>query len=312
MALGTNHLSNQATSVQEFIPELWSDDIIASYKQNLVLANLVSKINHKGKKGDTIHIPKPTRGSANSKVVGSPVTLNENNSSELTVVLDKHYEYSFVIEDIIAIQALDSLRRFQTDDAGYALASQVDDDLWTLAAALQGGTSYSAAVIGGDGVTVWDGSANTNTGNGTTLTDAGIREMSQLLDDANVPMQGRVLVIPPVEKNTLLGLARFTEQAFVGEVGAGNSIRNGKIGDIYGMEVYVSTNCPTVAADDTTTNYRVGMMFHKDAFVLAEQMGVRTQSTYVQEYLGDLFTSDMIYGIAELRDDAGVAFFVPQ
>jgi len=311
MALGTNHLANTAASVQEFIPELWSDDIIAAYKQNLVLANLVSKINHKGKKGDTIHIPKPTRGAANAKVVGSQVTLNQNNSSELTVLLDKHYEYSFVIEDIIAIQALDSLRRFQTDDAGYALASQVDDDIWGLAGGLQGGTAYSTAVIGGDGSTVWDGSASTNTGNGTTLTDDGIREMIQTLDDANVPMQNRVLVIPPVEKKTLMGLPRFTEQAYVGEIGGANSIRNGKIGDIYGMEVYVSTNCPTVAADDTTTNYRVGMMFHKDAFVLAEQMGVRTQSSYVQEYLGDLFTSDMIYGVAELRDDAGVAFLVP-
>jgi len=312
MPLGTNHLANSAASVQEFIPELWSDDIIAAYKQNLVLANLVSKINHKGKKGDTIHIPKPTRGAANAKAVGSQVTLNQNNSSELTVVLDKHYEYSFVIEDIIAIQSLDSLRRFQTDDAGYALASQVDNDLWGLAGGLQSGTAYSAAVIGGDGATVWDGSANTNQGNGSTLTDAGIRKMTQTLDDANVPMDGRVLVIPPVEKNTLLGLARFTEQAFTGETGNGNSIRTGKIGDIYGMEVYVSTNCPTVAADDTTTNYRVGMMFHKDAFVLAEQMGVRSQSTYKQEYLGDLFTSDMIYGISEIRDDAGIAFLVPE
>ena len=238
--------------------------------------------------------------------------MNDNNSDQLTVLLDQHFEYSFVIEDIIEIQALDSLRRFQTDDAGYALASQVDDSLWGLAAGLQGGTAYSTAVIGGDGTTVWDGAANTNTGNGSTLTDAGIRKMTQTLDDANVPMSGRYLVIPPVEKNTLLGLARFTEQAFTGEVGGANTIRNGKIGDIYGMEVFVSTNCPIVTADDTTTDYRVGMMFHKDAFVLAEQMGIRSQSSYKQEYLGDLFTSDMIYGLSEVRDDAGVAFICPE
>jgi len=50
---------------------------------------------------------------------------------------------------------------------------------------------------------------------------------------------------------------------------------------------------------------------HKDALVLAEQVGVRSQTQYKQEYLGDLFTSDTIYGVAELRDDAGVAFVVP-
>ncbi len=56
---------------------------------------------------------------------------------------------------------------------------------------------------------------------------------------------------------------------------------------------------------------RVGMLMHKDALVLAEQVGVRSQTQYKQEYLGDLFTSDTIYGVAELRNDAGVAFVVP-
>ena len=40
--------------------------------------------------------------------------------------------------------------------------------------------------------------------------------------------------------------------------------------------------------------------------VLVEQMGVRTQTQYKQEFLGDLFTADMIYGTGELRDDAGI------
>jgi hypothetical protein len=44
---------------------------------------------------------------------------------------------------------------------------------------------------------------------------------------------------------------------------------------------------------------------------LAEQVGVRSQTQYKQEYLGDLFTADTIYGVAELRDDAGVNFVVP-
>ena len=310
MALGTDH--STVTTQANFIPEIWSDEVIAAYKSNLVLANLVTKLKHNGKKGDTIHIPKPTRGSANAKAASTQVVLNANTEAEVSISINKHYEYSKLIEDIAAIQGLDSMRGFYTEDAGYALAKQVDTDLHTLGATLQGSTSYSTAVIGGDGVTVWDGSASTNTGNGSTLTDAGIRKMIQTLDDADVPQSDRYLIIPPVEKKTLLGLARFTEQAFTGEAGNGNSIRNGMIGDIYGVKVFVSTNCATVAADDTTTNYRVGLMLHKSAFVHAEQMGVRSQTQYKQEYLGDLFTTDTIYGTGELRDDAGVAFFVPE
>ena len=309
MALGTGH--STVTTQANFIPEIWSDEVIAGYKSNLVLANLVTKLKHNGKKGDTIHIPKPTRGSANAKAASTQVVLNANTEAEVAVSIDKHYEYSKLIEDIVSIQGLDSMRGFYTEDAGYALAKQVDTDLFALVESFQGGTigaGYANCVIGGDGSTAYN---DATTGNGSTLTDAGIRKMIQTLDDADVPQSDRFLIIPPVEKKTLLGLARFTEQAFTGETGSGNSIRTGLVGDIYGIKVYVSTNCPTETADDTTTLYRVGMMLHKSAMVHAEQMGVRSQTQYKQEYLGDLFTTDTIYGVSELRDDAAIGFVVP-
>ena len=282
-----------------FIPELWSDEIIAAYKQNLVMANLVSKMSFKGKKGDTLHIPKPTRGAASLKAASNQVTLQAATESEVQVLVNKHYEYSRLIEDITEVQALASLRKFYTGDAGYALAKQVDTDLLQLGRGAQGGNgtvAYDKAVIASDGSTLYTGS------NEAAITDAGIRKIIQTLDDADVPMDGRVLVLPPVARNVMMGLARFTEQAFVGDVGGGNTIRNGEIGNVYGVKVYVSTNCETATGDA-----RIGMMFHKDAFVLAEQMGVRSQTQYKQEYLGTLFTSDMLYGVKELRDEAAVA-----
>lgn len=297
MALGTNHVTN--TTAATFIPELWSDEIIAAYKKNLVMANLVSKMSFKGKKGDTLHIPKPTRGTAAAKAASTQVTLQAATESEVLVVVNKHYEYSRVIEDITEVQALSSLRQFYTGDAGYALANQVDVDLIQLGRSAQGGNgtvAYNKAVIGSDGSTLYTG------GNEAPITDAGIRKIIQTLDDQDVPMDGRVLVLPPVARNVMLGLPRFTEQAFVGETGSGNSIRNGEIGNVYGVRVYVTTNCETATGDA-----RIGLMFHKDAFVLAEQMGVRSQTQYKQEYLGTLFTSDTLYGVAELRDNAAVA-----
>ena len=297
MALGTNHVTN--TTGATFIPELWSDEIIAAYKQNLVMANLVSKMSFKGKKGDTLHIPKPTRGAAALKAASTQVTLQAATESEVQVLVNKHYEYSRLIEDITETQALASLRKFYTGDAGYALAKQVDTDLIQLGRGAQGGNgtiAYDKAVIASDGTTLYTG------GNEAAITDAGIRKVIQTLDDADVPMDGRCLVLPPVARNVMMGLARFTEQAFVGEVGGGNTIRNGEIGNVYGVKVYVSTNCETATGDA-----RIGMMFHKDAFVLAEQLGVRSQTQYKQEYLGTLFTSDMLYGVKELRDEAAVA-----
>ena len=305
--LGSGHQTT--TTAANFIPELWSDEVIAGYKKNLVVGNLVSKIAHKGKKGDTIHIPKPTRGTATAKTANTAVSVQDDTHSVVDLSIDKHYEYSVLIEDITEVQALNSLRRFYTDDAGYALATQVDTDLFTLTEGLKGGT------VGGSNASAWEkayiGSGTTNyTGNSSnaaSIDDDGIRAMILVLDNAAVPMDNRSLIIPPVCANDLLGINRFTEQQYIG---SGDAIKTGKIGMIYGIDVYISTNCPTTTTANTATD-RVGVLMHKDALALVEQMSVRSQTQYKQEYLGDLFTADTIYGVGELRDDAGLAFVVP-
>ena len=308
MALGSNGVTLAVAN--NFIPELWSDEVIGAYKSNLVVANLVTKLSHKGKKGDSIHIPVPARGAASVKAANTQVTLSAATNTAITVTIDKHYEYSKLIEDIAEVQSLASMRKFYTDDAGYALAKQVDTDLVTLWEGFQAGTvaganaaAWEKAVIGSVGTTLYTG----NSSNAADITDAGIRAMILKLDNANVPMDNRYIVMPPIAANDLLGINRFTEQQFIGN---GDAIRTGKIGAIYGVDVYISSNCPTTTTGATATD-RVGCLFHKDALVLAEQVGVRSQTQYKQEYLGDLFTSDTIYGVKELRDDAGVAFVVP-
>jgi N4-gp56 family major capsid protein len=307
MALGSNQVTT--TIANNFIPELWSDEVIGAYKSNLVVANLVTKLSHKGKKGDSINIPVPARGSASAKAANTQVTLSAATNTAVTVSINKHYEYSKLIEDIAEVQSLASMRKFYTDDAGYALATQVDDDLFALGEGLQGGTvggsgasSWEKAVIGSTGATDYTG----NSSNAADITDAGIRKMILTLDDADVPMDNRSLILPPIAANDLLGINRFTEQQFIG---SGDAIKTGKIGQIYGVDVYISSNCPSASGNSGAD--RVGMLIHKDALVLAEQVGVRSQTQYKQEYLGDLFTSDTIYGVAELRNDAGVAFVVP-
>ncbi len=303
MALGTNHVTT--TTAATFIPEVWSDEIVASYKKNLVLANLIKKMSFKGKKGDTVHIPSPTRGSASAKTAGNQVNLIAATEGEVTVSINQHYEYSRLIEDIVEAQALASLRGFYTEDAGYALAKQVDTALIQLARGARGGNAanaqYTGGIIGSTGAAYTYG-----TSNAAAIADAGIRKAIQILDDQDVPMDGRSLVVPPTARNSMLGIARFTEQAFKGN---GSTLMNGEFGDIYGVKVYVSTNCDTAAGNSTTD--RVALMFQRDWSVLVEQIGVRSQTQYKQEYLGTLFTADTLYGAAELRDGSCVPLVVP-
>lgn len=284
-----------AARSDKFIPEVWSDDVIASYKKKLVMANLVRKMNFVGKKGDTVHIPAPIRGQATQKAAAAAVTLNFATEGEILVAINRHFEHSRLIEDIVKVQGLPSQRRFYTDDAAYALARQVDTDLILLGRQANNGAgtaAYANAFIGSNGTTAYTSGAP----NSAALTDAAIRQTIQRLDDNDIPFDDRFFTVTPGTRNVLMGINRFTEQAFVGEQGQGNTIRNGRIGDLYGVEVYVTPQC-----DTATGAARILLMFHRDAFVLVEQMAIRSQTQYKQEYLADLFTADTLYGTQILR-----------
>jgi N4-gp56 family major capsid protein len=294
-----------ATSAANFIPEIWSDEIVAAFKKNLVLANVVKRMNFKGKKGDTINIPSPARGAASAKVATDAVTLIAESDTLIPVLINRHFEYSRLIEDIVEVQALTSLRSFYTEDAGYALARRIDTDLVQLGRAFNGATvgtndyatsnTSTRAFVGSDGTTAY----NSTTSNAAALTDAAIRRTIQRLDDNDIPMDGRFFLIPPSSRNTLMGLARYTEQAFIGN---GDAIRNGEIGQLYGMAVFASSNADTGAGNSGAD--RICLMGHRDAMVLIEQLGIRSQTQYKQEYLGTLFTADTLYGVKALRTNA--------
>ena len=280
--------TNHAT----FIPKLWSDEIIGEYEKSLVMKPLVKSLKMAGKKGDTINIPMPLRGSANQKVTETQVTLVADTSGNKAIVVDQHWEYSRLIEDITSVQALASMRKFYTQDAGYALASKVDSDL--IATAIANFTSVGHATDTGLVVPAVSGSAG-------DFSDQAFRDAIQILDDNDVPMDSRKLVIPPAARNHIMGIDRYVSSDFVN----GRGVVNGKIGELYGVDVFVSTNLPA-----NNDGEKPCLLFHTDALVIAEQMAVRTQTQYKQEYLADLMTADTLYGEDVYREDSGVVIYV--
>ena len=295
------------TKAATFIPEIWSDEVRAAYENSLVLANLVKKMGMTGKKGDTINIPAPVRGTATAKAAGTAVSIQSATEGNVQVLIDKHFEYSRMIEDITETQALSSLRQFYTSDAGYALAKQVDSDLHGLAVNLGDAAgdytnTNSFYVDASTGLTQY--AADTVTAS-DVFTDAGFRALIQKMDDADVPFDNRAFVIPPALRNAIMGIDRYVSSDFV----SGQPVQNGKIGNLYGIDVYVSTNCATseAAADNSanTNDLKAALLIHKDTFVLAEQMGVRSQTQYKQEFLANLYTADQLYGVKVLRPESG-------
>jgi HK97 family phage major capsid protein len=299
------------TQADKFIPEIWSDEVVAAYKKNLVLANLVNKMTMKGKKGDTLHIPKPTRGVATAKAANAAVTIQADTETEVLVSVDQHFEYSRFIEDIVEVQALASLRRFYTEDAGYALAKKVDDQLFNLGKTFGNGTttfvhSNSYFIDGTNGLSAY---AVDTVASADVFTDAGFRALIKLMDDADTPMDGRFFTVPPSLRAAIMGIDRYNSRDFVD----GRGVNNGQIGQLYGIDIYVSSNCPIIeTADDNTAggDVKAAILAHRDTMVLAEQMGVRSQTQYKQEYLSTLYTADTLYGVKTLRPETGFVLAV--
>ena len=89
---------------------------------------------------------------------------------------------------------------------------------------------------------------------------------------------------------------------------------------LYGSEVYVSSNCPTIQADDASTNYRVGLYFHRSSMALVNQLAINMDTAYRLEYKGDIMSADTVYGVGKLSTfittgsaavDGAIAFVVP-
>ena len=313
------------TAANVFLPEMWSDEVIASYQTNLKMVPLVKSMPVTGHKVKQIHIPKPSRGTASAKAEATAVTIQASLDTELLVNIDRHFEYSKLIEDIVDVQAKDSLRQHYTEDAGYQLAKQMDTDVFWAFTGVGNGTRVAPEDDAADG-TDWVNNNVYYNNAGTDLTayavdtvvaadvftDEAFRGLIQKMDEADVPMDNRAFVIPPTLRNALMGIERYVSSDFRDD----RTVKSGLIGSVYGIDIYVSNNVPTIepaSANSSSTIDTVGaFLFHKDAVVMAPQMDVRSQQQYKQEYLATLYTADTLYGIETYRPEAGFVLAVPK
>lgn len=263
------------TTHANFIPEVWSREVIKAVEANLVLANLVWRFDSDvSKMGDTIHVPNVSNFTANDKTAGVEVSPQATTEAVVNILIDQHKEVSFRIEDIAATQSSYDLMSLYTDKAGFGIAKAVDDSLAALAS----------------GFSQVQGTFN------TAITTDVVLDSIESLDLADAPMDGRVFVFRPDVKRDLLDIDRYVSHDFVVSEG----VQTGKIGDLYGIPTFMSTNI--LIAGSNTSN----MMFQKDAITLAMQKSPRTQAQYQQEHLSTLVTVDTIYGVLEMRDTFGV------
>jgi len=285
------------TTAANFIPEIWSKDVKVATESNLVAMkriNLMFSSDIK-QQGDTLHIPDVSNLTATDKAASTDVTFETITEGKTDLSIDTHKYAAFKVEDIVAIQSAYELRSLYTNRAGYALAKAMD----TSVLGLYSGLSQSV------------GSA------GVAITDANLLTAIQYLDDADAPGMDRTLVLKPAQMKAILGIDKFVLSDAVGYLAQMSPVVTGSLqggnvqtakpkgyfGQIYGVDVYISTNVPTTGTSPVSTH---NMLFHKDALIAAVQQDVRIQSDYNIRSLATEVVADVLYGVAEFRDTFAV------
>lgn len=284
-AYGSGNVNIGATAASVFRPNIWSKEVLMFVKSNLVLLPLIKHYDADVKNGgQTLEIPNVTAISANLKAQNTVVTLNYNTETKTTITLNKHYESSFIVEDLVKVQSVYDLRSDYTKAAAYAIAEKIDANIAT------------------DMTTAWKAASQAYGTYGTAISDDLILSINRYLSENKAPRSDRSIVVHPKGEAEMLAIDKFVRYDALGVGYDDNAIRNGKLGRIYGAEVYMSQNLVYL---DTATDEYNSLFFHKEAWAIALQMEPRTQAQYKQEYLGWLVTVDVLYGTAALRSNFG-------
>lgn len=271
------------TTSDVFRDTVISKEALVAREKKLVLANLVKRYDRDTKGGvKAIDIGTVSNLTAVQKSADTALEFAAVTETKVTIALDQHWAVPMRIEEIAEIQSVIELASAYAERAGYAIAAKIDSYI-------------GAAMVAG-----FDGSAGTY---GAALSYATVRAAKLYLDQKDVPSEGRAFAVTAKGHDDLLGIAEFTQYQLNSNSDNSNPFNNGKVGYILGMEVYMSTNLPVVAATPVQNNC---LMFHRDAYALAVQKDVTVRKQYQLTHLADGIVTFAIWGGIVLRDDHGV------
>lgn len=229
------------SNVQVFIPEIWSGEVRRFRDQKFAALMATKRIPFNGKKGDILHIPNISRAAVFDKVPQTPVQLQARTDNEFTFTITKYKESSFMIEDIVNIQSAYGLRSYYTKEAGYALGRDMDNFALAHRAVINAFPSqriYSYSPDSGVTNLLGDGTSNAHlAGTPAPLTYAALLLAKQKLDEADVPEDGRYVLVSPAQYIDLLSINQFISIDYANT----KPVVTGSVGKILDMDVIMTT-----------------------------------------------------------------------
>jgi len=262
-----------------FIPEVFSKLLQAKFYKASVLP-AISNTDYQGEisgQGDKVIIRTVPAVTIND--YAGTVTNQDLTTGTVEMLIDKAKYYSFKIDDVLKAQADINLLEAASGDAAEGMRIAVETDILS-------------SVIGDA----------TTTGSQTTITSSNILseilELSQALDELNIPEEGRFIVLSP-EFVSMLKQSELRQAYLTGD--GTSPLRNGQVGMVDRFTVYQSNMLHTPASG-TDAGYTHVLAGHPKAISFASQF-TNTETVRLETTFGEAVRGLKVYGSKVVNPD---------
>lgn len=271
-------------AISTFIPTIWEARLLLHLDKNLVYGNLCNR-DYEGdisQAGDTVKINQIADITVKDYKKGTALAYEDVDGTPTTLTIDQQKYAAFKVDDVDAAQANVNLVDAAMQRASYKLRDTVDQ--------------YIAG---------FHTKAGIKTGLGTDATplvldtaDAAYEALVDLkgaLDDANVPNEGRWVVVPSWFYGRMLKDNRFVA---AGTTKTDTVIANGYIGQAAGFNIYQSNNTPNTAG----AKYKI-LAGTNMAISFAQQL-TKTEALRLEDSFSDAVRTLLVYGAQVVQPGA--------
>jgi len=298
--------------------KLFSGELFKAYESSCIAKGTVQ--NRTLKNGKSLQFMFTGRMTADYHVPGTPI-LGDGNPplAEKTILMDDLLISSAFVYDLDETLAHYSLRSEISKKIGYALAEAYDKKVFrTIALAAREAHPVTAAPGPEPGGSVIKLGAG-NEYNAQALVDS-FFEAASILDEKNVPRNGRTAVLSPRQYYALI--SQVDSNILNRDYGntQGNLTSGSGLYEIAGIQIKRSNNLPfmagTVASVDGENNYyggdfsaSCGLTYMRDAAAVVSGIGPSVQTTGADVrtmYQGDIIVGRLAMGVGTLNPAAAI------
>jgi hypothetical protein len=219
-----------ANDLDAFIPEVWAQESLMILENNMVAANLVHRDfeDEIAQYGDVVNTRQPATFTGQRKVDTDNVTVQDATATNVPVKLNQHLHTSFLIRDGEETKGFKNLVVEYLQPALLSIAQMIDEIVMCQVYEF---LAYTAGKLG------------------TDLTKATVISAREMMNNNQVPVSGRNMVVCPDSEGALLGIGDFTQASLVGD--QGQAVTEGSLGRKFGFDFFMCQNACSVPTGNT-------------------------------------------------------------